>query len=263
MLQMSNLQNLQRSLTIVVMVVNRVQLAISVAILALFTIGSATTSAQEPQSTNYRFDETSIGTGGFNESSSANFNARVGIGDLVVGRSESSSYNIEQGSRTDADPFLKVTVTDASAEFGYFSPSTPATATATFEVVNYTSYGYAVQIIGDPPTFNGNSIAPLTSNAVSAPGSEQFGLNLVANTSPSVGTNPDNGTAPNDFGYGQAATNYNTANSFRYVEGETVALAPKSSGKTIYTISYLVNVGSRTAAGQYTAQQSVVVTGTY
>ncbi len=245
------------------MVVKRVRAVLAAALLCVFAIGSATASAQEPQSANFRFDETSISTGGLIESNSANYNSRVGIGDLSVGRANSSNYSAELGSRTDADPYLKVTVTDASADFGYFSPSTPATATATFEVVNYTSYGYAVQIIGDPPTFNGNSIAPLTSNAVSAPGSEQFGLNLVANTSPSVGANPDNGTAPDDFGYGEAAPNYDTADSFRYVEGESVALAPKSSGKTVYTISYLVNVGSRTAAGQYTTQQSVVVTGTY
>lgn len=245
------------------MVVRRVRTIVAALLLCLFAVGTSTVSAQEPQSANYRFDETAIGNGGFQESSSANYNARVGIGDLSVGRAESSSFNVEAGSRTDADPFLKVTVTDATADFGYFSPSTAATATATFEVVNYTSYGYAVQIIGDPPTFGSNQIDPLTSNSASAPGSEQFGLNMVANATPSVGVNPDNGTAPDDFGFGEAAPNYNTADSFRYVEGETVALAPKSSGKTVYTISYLVNVGSRTAAGQYTTSHSVVVTGTY
>lgn len=245
------------------MLEKRVRRVLAALLLCFFAASASPAFAAEPQSTNYRFDETSIGTGGFQESNSTNFKSQVGIGDLVVGRAESSSFNIEQGSRTDADPFLKVTVTDASADFGYFSPSTPATATATFEVVNYTSYGYAVQIIGDPPTFGSNQIDALASNAASAPGSEQFGLNMVANTTPAVGANPDNGTAPNDFGFGEAAPNYDTADSFRYVEGETVAVAPKSSGKTVYTISYLVNVGSRTAAGAYTTNHSVVVTGTY
>lgn len=233
-----------------------------VGVFAVVLLGT-TVFAAEPSSTNYRFDETSISTGGLIESSSTNFKSTVGVGDLSVGRAASSNFSTEAGSRTDSDPFLRVAVTDSSADFGYFSPSTPATATATFQVENYTSYGYAVQIIGDPPAFGGNMIAALASNAGSVPGSEQFGLNLVANTTPSVGANPDNGTAPNDFGYGEAATNYDTADQFRYVEGETVAQAPKSSGKTIYTISYIVNVNARTAAGAYTAAQSIVVTGTY
>ena len=91
-------------------------------------------------------------------------------------------------------------------------------------------------------------------------GIEQFGINLVANTSPvSFGSNPDNG----QFGFGQANNSYDDANNYRYVSGETIAEAPKTSGKTIYTISYLVNVGALTPGGQYTANQTLIVIGTY
>jgi len=54
-----------------------------------------------------------------------------------------------------------------------------------------------------------------------------------------------------------------TTNEYRYVSGETIAFAPKDSGKTTYTMSYIINVNSFTPPGQYTTDQTLVVTGTY
>lgn len=218
----------------------------------------------QPQSTNYRFDESSIGTGGLFDASSANYQSTVGAGDLAVGSASSTNFQTEAGSRTSHDPVLKFAVTDSSASFTDFSPSTTSTATTTFEVTNYTSWGYAVQLIGDSPTNGSHVIHGLTSSQASIPGTEQFGVNVVANTSPiSFGANPDNGTSPNDFGHGEAATNYDVPNQFRFVSGETIAQAPKSSGKTTYTASYIINVEALTPGGQYTGKQTLVVTGTY
>ncbi|HRJ05976.1 MAG TPA: hypothetical protein PK096_00190 [Candidatus Saccharibacteria bacterium] len=217
-----------------------------------------------PASTNYRFDETSIGVSSLLESSSANFRGQTGAGDAAAGGSSSTNFQTEAGSDTTADPNLSVTVDTSSAAFGDFSPAAAATATAQFSVINYTSYGYTVQLIGDPPTYGSHQIAAMSANAASQVGIEQFGLNLVANTSPiSFGQNPDNGTSPNDFGFGTVAGNYSTPNQFRYVSGETIASAPKSSGKTIYTMSYVVNVTSLTPGGVYSTDQTLVVTGTY
>ena len=101
-------------------------------------------------------------------------------------------------------------------------------------------------------------------NGSSQPGTEQFGINLVANTVPSsLGANPNNGTPPDDFGFGEAAPNYDTPNSYRFVSGDTVAFAPKESGETEYTISYLANVAALTPGGIYKTNQTLIVTGTY
>jgi hypothetical protein len=221
-------------------------------------------SASVPASSNYRFDETSIGVSSLLESSSANFKATSGAGDTGIGRSSSTNFQSESGSDTTAVPNLTVSMTSTSASFGTFSPSTASTATATFSVINYTSFGYVVQIAGPPPSYGTNQIDAMSANAPSQPGTEQFGINLVANTSPvSFGANPNNGTIPNDFGFGAAATNYSTTNQYRYVAGETIAQAPKSSGKTDYTISYLANVATLTPGGTYSSDQVLIVTGTY
>ncbi len=212
------------------------------------------------KSTNYQFSEPAIGFDGLVQSGSANYQTLLSVGGSAVGDSGSSSYQVQAGATTTADPALSFAVSTAASNFGSFSPTVAATTTSTFAVADYTSYGYAVQIIGTPPTNGSHTISAMSTTAGSTPGTEQFGLNLVANTSPiTFGAVPDNGS----FGFGSAATNYNTANQFRYVSGETIATAPKSSGITTYTISYIVNTSSITPGGNYVSDQSIVCTGTY
>ena len=212
------------------------------------------------QSANYRVDEGVIGTGNMIQSRSENFQARDGINDLAIGESGSSSYQLIAGSKTTPDPWLSFIVKSSGVNFGVFSPTNTTTATASFSVLNYTSYGYVVQITGESLKGNGHTIAPMEITGPSQTGIEQFGINLVANTLPtSLGSNPDNG----QFGFGSVVPNYASTNRYRYVDGEIIAQAAKSSGETNYTISYIVNVQPLTPGGQYVANQSLVVTGTY
>ncbi len=212
------------------------------------------------ESTNYRIDESAISTGNLLQSSSANYRALEGINDLAIGNSASENYQVLAGSKTDPYPWLSFRILNSTASFGVLSSTTTATATASFSVINYTSYGYVVQIDGSAPT-NGAHIIPSMTTESSQTGIEQFGMNLVANTQPEnpLGANPDNG----QFGYGTVQADYATANTFSYSDGSIIASAPKSSGVTTYTISYVLNVQSLTPGGQYNASQSLVVTGTY
>lgn len=214
----------------------------------------------ELQSSNYRFDESTVGAGGLIQSSSANYQANSATSDLSVGTTASGNYQLETGSVTTKDPVLSFAVNNGGINFGSFTPSGGTVTTATFSVSNYTSYGYVVQIVGSPPTNGSHTITALPTQTGSLAGIEQFGINLVANTLPaSVGANPNNG----QFGFGTTSANYGTSNQYRYVSGETIASAPKSSGVTDYTISYLVNVTSLTPGGNYTSNQTIIVTGTY
>lgn len=217
-------------------------------------------AADTLQSSNFKFSETALGSGGLVQSNSANYHGNDTIGDLSIGTSNSSNFQISGGHTTTNDPNLSFAITSGAINFGNFSATSATVTTTTFSVQNYTSYGYAVTIFGNTPSNGAASLTALSSNASSVVGTSQFGINLVANTSPvSVGANPNNG----GFGFGAAAVNYSTPNSFRYVSGETIAQAPKSSGITIYTISYLVNVTALTPGGVYNSDQTLIVTGTY
>lgn len=236
---------------------------IRIAVVAAMTVmlpWQTVANAESLQSPHYKFDESSLGAGGLNHASSANFSGNGSVGSLGVGNSASQNFQVEAGPNTTKDPTLSFTIINADADFGNFTASGATTATASFSVSNYTSYGYVVQIIGNPPKNGGHTIPALSTQTESQSGVEQFGINLVANTEPAtVGADPDNG----DFGHGQVAPNYATPDRYRYVSGDTIAYAEKSSGITIYTITYLVNVDSLTPGGQYTSDQTLVVTGTY
>ncbi len=242
------------------MSLGRIGRAFGALLLLTFAVFFVDTNVQALQSTNYRFDETAIGTNTLLESSSANYTVNSALGDLGVGNAASANFQIEAGTQTDPDPVLSFAVEDSEADFGSFSSTATATATTSFYITNYTSYGYVVQIEGTAPTNGSHIIDPLAVADAPQTGVEQFGINLVANTLPtSVGSNPDNG----DFGFGLASLNYDIPNEFRFVNGDIIASAPKSSGKTLYTISYIVNVEALTPGGQYDSNQTIIVTGTY
>lgn len=221
---------------------------------------ASSTQAETLQSNSFKFDETSIGTSGMVNSGSTNYGITEATGDAGVGNSTSNNYQINAGSKTTGDPALAFVVNGGSGNLGALSASTTATATASFTVLNYTTYGYVVQLIGAPPTNGPHSITAMSVLGASQAGVEQFGVNLVANTLPtSLGANPDNGL----FGYGSVTANYNTPNKYFYQSGDIIAQSVKDSGVTNYTLSYIVNVAPLTNGGQYTTNQTLVVTGTY
>jgi hypothetical protein len=221
---------------------------------------TATGLADTLKSNNFQFEETALGGSGLIGSQSANFQASSSTGILGLDTSASTNLQVNAGNITTNDPALSFGVNNFSVSFGAFSAGSTATATTTFQVINYTSYGYVVQVLGTAPTNGTHTITPMASTAPSQAGTDQFGINLVANTSPtSLGANPDHG----QFGVGSAASNYGTSNNYRFVNGETIAQAPKSSGQTVYTISYIVNVNNLTPGGDYNASQTLICTGTY
>jgi hypothetical protein len=216
--------------------------------------------AETLQSPNFQLDESSIGTSNPIGQSSSNYKLNSATGDIGVGNSASANFQINAGSKTSANPVLAFSVNNTVTNFGVFSPAYPSVATTSFSVMDYTSYGYTVQILGNAPSNGNHTIASMPTLGQSQFGTEQFGINLVANTQPtSVGANPDNGA----FGYGSVTTNYNVSNKFQFVSGDTIAKADKSSGVTTYTMTYLVNVAGLTPGGKYTSNQTLVVLGTY
>lgn len=211
-------------------------------------------------STNYRFSEPTLGGVGTAETSSVSYKASSTGGILGFQTSAATGFQSNTGGTTTSDPSLAFGVGSGSLNFGTFSPGTTQVTTSTFEVSNYTSHGYIVQIVGSPPSNGASTLTAMSSTGPSQAGTKQFGINLVANTSPtSAGANPDHG----QFGFGDAATNYDTTNNYRYVSGDTIATGPKSSGYTIYTITYIANVDSLTLGGEYSGSQTIICTATF
>lgn len=235
----------------------------SLVIAAVFLCAGSVAFADSYNSTNYRIDESFIGGGGLIQSNSANYSGSDSIGSPAVGGSASTNYQTDSGYTTTSDPALSLIITSATVNFGAFSTASTKTGTSTFSVLNYTTYGYVAYIVGSPPSNGSHTLAGMSSTAASSTGTEQFGINLVANTAPATfGANPVQ-VPSGSFSFGSAASNYNTTNMYRYVAGETIAQATKNSGETDYTISYIVNVSTSTAGGSYSGDQQIIVIGTY
>jgi len=90
-----------------------------------------------------------------------------------------------------------------------------------------------------------------------------LGMNLAANTSPTTFGAVPVQIPDSTFSFGVATSNYNTANQYMYVNGDTIASSPKSSGETDYTISYILNITNITPGGTYTMNQAIVATSTF
>lgn len=236
-------------------------LCIGLVVGLLLCLPPSTGSAQS--STNYQIQEDFVGGGGSSQSSSTNYNAQDSIGAPAVDNGTGTNYQAQAGATTTAEPTLTFSVNTASVSLGSLSTSITRTGTATFNVLNYTSYGYIVQIIGNTPSNGAHNLTNLSSPTAPATNTEQFGINLVANTNPiTYGANPTQ-VPDSSFSFGAAASGYDTANAYKYVSGNTIATATKSSGQTNYTISYIANISNNAPGGSYSGNQVIVCTGTY
>lgn len=149
------------------------------------------------------------------------------------------------------------TVAGSSVDFGSFSASAASTGTSVMAASTNANSGYSITVNGATLTSGGNTISALASQTASSPGSEQFGLNLVSNSSPSVGS------AVSGTGSGTATANYGTTNQFRFVTGDSVGSASASTNANTFTVSYLVNIGGATEPGTYTATMTYICTATF
>lgn len=218
------------------------------------------------KSTNYGVDEVFMGAGGLNDASSSRYSARASLGDIVVGNSVGTDYQLYGGFVTTPDPYLELVVNGSNTNLGYLETDKAATTSGTFTVRAYLASGYVVVNGSDPPINGegaGHTFTALTEPTAYAQNTEMFGINLVANTAPaSVGADPLQ-IPDASYSFGTAATGYDTANSYQYDKGETIALSNKSSGTTQYTVSYMFGISEATPAGEYVFNHVIVVVATY
>ncbi|MCA9327635.1 hypothetical protein KDA14_03855 [Candidatus Saccharibacteria bacterium] len=230
---------------------------------ALIVVGGAGTAlAQSSTSSNYKVTETQFGSGSTQQQCSASYCTKTSIGDMGNGSSSSAGGSAQFGSITPDEPLLEVIIEPGVSFLGDLSSTQTATKTTIVKVRSYLSNGYFIQVTGDPPKYGNHTLSTPSSPTASQVGSEQFGINVVANSSPNVGANPVQ-VPSGQYSFGEAYTGYNTANLFKYNSGDTVARSTVASGQTEYTISMIVNISNLTPSGHYSGDFSAVVVPAY
>lgn len=146
------------------------------------------------------------------------------------------------------------TAAGITVNLGTGSTTNTATGTSIIAASTNGSSGYSITVSGTTLTSGSYTITALGSGAASAVGTSQFGLNLVSNTTPAVGS------AVSGSGTATAAPNYATANTFRYGTGESVASVTGAANANTFTVSYIANINGLTPAGNYTTNLTYVAT---
>lgn len=148
--------------------------------------------------------------------------------------------------------------TGSTVALGTLSSSAASTGTSKLVAGTNAASGYTVQYTGATLTGPSTIAATGASGATSSTGTAQFGINAVANSSPSVGSDPSGGS-------GAAATHYATANTFSYVASTLtqIAQATGATDDTLYTVSYLANIPASQAAGSYSTTITYICTATF
>jgi hypothetical protein len=218
-------------------------------------------------SPDYQTNEFFFGTGGEVELTSPNYQAQAAAGALGVGNFSSTNYQTYSGFLTPNEPFLEFGIDTSVVDLGTLDTIAAQTGNADFHVRAYIDSGYSVRTMSQPPTYtSGAESHTLTAMSLgtSSPGTEQFGINLVANTSPATFGNDPSPQPNSSFATGQAASGYNTANNFKYGAGDTIAESSGSGwGLTNYTVSYIANIAVLTPAGNYAMVHDLVAIATY
>lgn len=225
--------------------------------------------AQNSSSTSYEVYEAQFGSGGIAEQcSEGEFCAQGSLGANAVGRQSSDNFDAEAGVLTQNQEFLEFVILGTNVNLGEITPSDTGTGTVGFYVRSYLSSGYTVYSTGTPPTIGGSEeLDPLTSGGASQQGVEQFGINLVDNTTPDIGASFYH-TPDSDFADGVIAAGYDQADVFRYVDGEAIVQSPgtpgnQGTGRTDYTVSYIANANILTPAGTYIMEHVLIAVATF
>jgi hypothetical protein len=131
-----------------------------------------------------------------------------------------------------------------SVDLGDFQTYTSNSGSYQFLVASNSPTGYSVSVYGTTLTSGNYTIPALATPSPPQYGVSQFGINLVANTQPSVGADPSGGS-------GQPAANYGLSNQFTFNNGDVIAYDTEVGVYTRFTNSVMVNISKSQPAGVY------------
>jgi len=153
------------------------------------------------------------------------------------------------------------TAAGSTVNLGYASTTTAATGTSILSAATNAASGYSITYTAPTTLASGANQITAISDAASAVGTKQFGLNLVANTTPAVGTavsGTGTATATHSAGY------YDSANNFTFhTSGDTVASVGVPTNGNTFTVSYLANIDGLTPPGAYTTTLTYTATANF
>src|SRR3989344_6415867 len=193
-------------------------------------------------------------------------NPTAGSYTLAIGGTMADSGSVAISILADDQVAVSGTVSESmtfslgatSVALGTLSTSAVTSGSHTVTLATNGASGLVLTYAGTTLTSGGNTITAMSTAAASSVGTEQFGINAKDNATPNVGAECS-GTAP----IAAAATGYSTADSFKFVTGETIISSAAGINSTSCTLSYIANIAGATEAGSYTTTLTYTATATF
>lgn len=149
-------------------------------------------------------------------------------------------------------------------DMGIFSATQTKYCTHTIAAGSNAASGYVISYIPTTTLTSGaHTITAMATQTGSILGSEQFGLNLRANTSAGSFTSGNFGADPSG-GTGTVMTGYSVIDQFKFVVGgENIAQAAGPSNLTTFTASFIANITAISEAGLYATPVTYNIVASY
>lgn len=143
-------------------------------------------------------------------------------------------------------------------DMGELDAESTLTAQSQMAVGTNASGGFSITANGFPMSAGTNVIDSPTIPTESKKGTNQFGINLVANDAPVVGGNPEG-----EWANAVAAIDYSQPNRYKYVSGDEIAFSPNVSLMRKFTVSYVLNSSEDLRAGIYSTTINYIASGRF
>jgi len=148
------------------------------------------------------------------------------------------------------NPTLTLSISSSTVALNTITSSTTGSGVHTTQIATNATGGFLLTYNGPTLTAAGGTIAAYGSQKASVAGTEGFGINMVDNATPNVGSD----VTQNAGICASLPADYGTADKYSYVAGTTTNLTNQAApADCTYTISYVANVSNITPAGNYTA----------
>lgn len=144
------------------------------------------------------------------------------------------------------------------SDMGQLNATLTLLAQSQMAVGTNASGGFTITANGGPLSAGTNVIASPAVPTVSQQGTNQFGLNLVANDTPVIGSDPEG-----QWANALASPDYSRPNHYKYVSGDVVAYSPNVSLMKKFTVSYILNSSPDLRAGVYTTTITYIASGRF
>lgn len=144
------------------------------------------------------------------------------------------------------------------ADMGNLDHQNTLTAQSEMAVGTNASGGFVIAAYGASMSAGLSVIAPLSEPTESQPGVNQFGINLVANTAPEIGSDPEG-----EWANAVPSPDYAIPDHYKFIPGSVIASSPNVSLMKKFTVSYIVNSAENLRPGVYTTTITYIASGQF